>query len=329
MKVLVTREIFDGTIAYLAQTFEVTGNRQDVLWSADQLAQRLQGMDGVQTSSSDKVDAALLDRCPSLRAVCNTAVGYNNIDVVACTERGILVTNTPGVLTDSVADYSMAMVLATCRRMIEGEKYLRNGEWKLTFLKQMLGQEVHHSTLGIMGFGRIGQAIARRARGFDMNILYHSRARVATPIESSLGVRYVSKDELLRTSDIVLLILPYTADTHHYIGATELSVMKPSAVLVNMARGGIVDDAALIAALKARTIWAAGLAVYENEPRFNPEFLKLDNVVLSPHIASATEATRRAMSDTAARNLVGALTTGNPPNLLNPDAVARAKKRTP
>jgi lactate dehydrogenase-like 2-hydroxyacid dehydrogenase len=317
MKVLVTREIFDETIAYLAQTFDVTGNRQDVLWGADELALRLQGMDGVQTSSSDKIDAALLDRCPNLRAVCNTAVGYNNIDVAACTERGILVTNTPGVLTDSVADYSMAMILATCRRMIEGEKYLRDGEWKLTFLKQMLGQDVHHST----------QAIARRARGFDMNIQYHSRTRAAIEVEAKYGVRYASKDELLRTSDIVLLILPYTSDTHHYIGAKELSSMKSSAVLVNMARGGIVDDAALIEALRARTIWAAGLDVYENEPRFNPQFLQLDNVVLSPHIASATEATRRAMSDTAARNLVAALTTGNAPNLLNPDALKKARPR--
>jgi glyoxylate/hydroxypyruvate/2-ketogluconate reductase len=327
MKVLVTREIFDETIAYLAQTFQVTGNRQDALWSVDELAHRLQGMDGVQTSSSDKIDAALLARCPGLRAVCNTAVGYNNIDVAACTERGILVTNTPGVLTDSVADYSMAMILATCRRMIEGEKYLRDGEWKITFLKQMLGQDVHHSTLGIIGFGRIGQAIARRARGFDMNIQYHSRTRASTEVESKFGVRYASKDELLRTSDIVLLILPYTTETHHYIGTKELSSMKSSAVLVNMARGGIVDDAALIEALKARTIWAAGLDVYENEPRFKPEFLQLDNVVLSPHIASATEATRRAMSDTAARNLVAALTTGDAPNLLNPDALKKARPR--
>jgi lactate dehydrogenase-like 2-hydroxyacid dehydrogenase len=326
MKVLVTREIFDSTIDYLKESFEVTSNQKDDLWSADELAKRLQGMDGVQTSSSDKVDVALLDRCPGLKAVCNTAVGYNNIDVAACTERGIMVTNTPGVLTDSVADYSMAMILATCRRMIEGEKYLRNGEWKITFLKQMLGQDVHHSTLGIIGFGRIGQAIARRARGFDMKLLYHSRNRAPLETETALGVRYVGKEELLREADVVLLILPYTPETHHYIGAREISLMKRSAVLVNMARGGIVDDAALIEALKARIIWAAGLDVYESEPRFNPGFLSLDNVVLSPHIASSTETTRRAMSDTAARNLVAALKTGNPPNLLNPDVLKKARR---
>lgn len=326
MKVLVTRQIFDETIAYLSQSFAVASNQQDVLWGSEELAQRLLGMDGVQTSSSDKIDATLLDRCPGLKAVCNTAVGYNNIDIAACTERGILVTNTPGVLTDSVADYSMAMILATCRRMTEGEHYLRNGEWTITYLKQMLGQDVHHSTLGVIGFGRIGQAIARRARGFEMKILYHSRNRAAADVESKLDVRYVSKDELLQQSDVVLLILPYTPDTHHYIGAKELSQMKSSAVLVNMARGGIVDDAALIGALKSKTIWAAGLDVYENEPRFNPEFLQLKNVVLSPHIASASEPTRRAMSDTAARNLVAALTTGQAPNLLNPDALKKARR---
>jgi glyoxylate/hydroxypyruvate/2-ketogluconate reductase len=257
--------------------------------------------------------------------VCNTAVGYNNIDVDACTARGVMVTNTPDVLTDSVADYSMGMIIATCRRMTEGEHYLRRGQWRATFLKQMLGQDVHRATLGIFGFGRIGQAIAQRARGFDMKILYHGRKRVAPEIEQRYAAAYVSKDELLKAADIVLLILPYTPETHHFIGRDELSMMKSSAVLINMARGGIVDDAALIEALKARTIWAAGLDVYENEPKFNPGFLELENVVLSPHIASASEPTRKAMAMTAANNLIAALTTGNPPNLLNLDCRKLAK----
>ena len=273
----------------------------------------------MQTSSSDRVDGELLDLCPKVKAVCNTAVGYNNIDIEACTRRGVMVTNTPGVLTDSVADYSMGMIIATCRRMTEGENYLRGGEWKGTFLKQMLGQDVHGATLGIMGFGRIGQAIARRARGFDMKILYHSRSRAALDAEKESGAAYVGKEELLRRADVVLLILPYAPETHHYIGAGELSLMKPSAVLVNMARGGIVDDAALIQALKNRTIRAAGLDVYENEPKFNRGFLELKNVVLSPHIASASEPTRKAMAMTAAKNLVAALSGEMPPNLLNPD----------
>ena len=318
-KILVTREVFDETIDFLKGHFEVESNQADRLYAGDELIAKLQGKGGVQTSSSDRVDAELLDKCPSITAVCNTAVGYNNIDLDACTRHGVMVTNTPGVLTDSVADYSIGLIIATCRRMTEGETYLRKGEWKGTFLKQMLGQDVHGATLGIIGFGRIGQAIARRARGFDMKILYHSRNRAAADAEQESGAIYTGKEELLRTADIVLLILPFTPETRHYIGARELALMKPTAVLVNMARGGIVDDAALIEALKKKTIWAAGLDVYENEPKVNPGFLDLANVVLSPHIASASEPTRQAMAMTAAKNLAAALSGQTPPNLLNPD----------
>ena len=324
-KILVTREVFDETIDFLNGHFEVESNQTDRLYARDELIAKLQGKGGVQTSSSDRIDADLLDRCPTIKAVCNTAVGYNNIDVDACTRYGVMVTNTPGVLTDSVADYSMGLIIATCRRMTEGEAYLRKGEWKGTFLKQMLGQDVHGATLGIFGFGRIGQAIARRARGFDMKIRYHSRSRAAAAAENESGAVHVGKEELLRTADVVLLILPFTPETQHYIGAKELALMKPSAVLVNMARGGIVDDAALIEALKKRTIWAAGLDVYENEPRFNAGFLELANVVLSPHIASASEPTRQAMAMTAAKNLAAALSGQAPPNLLNPDYVKNLK----
>ncbi len=318
-KILVTRELFDETIDFLKGHFEVESNQTDRLFARDELIARLQGRDGVQTYSSDKIDGELLDQCPGIRAVCNTAVGYNNIDVEACTRRGVMVTNTPGVLTDSVADYAIGLVIATCRRMTEGEAYLRNGEWKSVFLKQMLGRDVHGSTLGIFGFGRIGQAIARRARGFDMKILYHSRNRAAPDAERESGATHLGKEELLRKADIVLLILPLTPQTQHFIGAREIAMMKPTAVLINMARGGIVDDAALVAALTNKTIWAAGLDVFENEPRFNPEFLKLKNVVLSPHIASSSEPTRRAMAMTAAKNLAAALSGQTPPNLLNPD----------
>ena len=318
-KILVTREVFDETIAFLKGHFEVEANQGDRIFPREELIAKLQGCNGVQTSSSDRIDAQLLDRCPTLRAVCNTAVGYNNIDVEACTSRGVMVTNTPGVLTDSVADYAMGLTIATCRRMTEGEAYLRTGEWKGGYLKQLLGQDVHGATLGIMGFGRIGQAIARRARGFDMKILYHSRHRAAGPAEAESGAIHASKEQVLRTADIVLLILPYGPQTHHFIGGAELRMMKPTAVLINMARGGIVDDAALVEALKAGTLWAAGLDVYENEPNVNPGLLELRNVVLSPHIASASEPTRRAMAMTAARNLVAALAGEAPPNLLNPD----------
>ncbi len=317
-KILVTREVFDETVDFLKSRFEVESNQADRLYARDELIARLQGKDAVQTSSSDRIDAELLDKCPGIKAVCNTAVGYNNIDVDACTRHGVMVTNTPGVLTDSVADYSMGLIIATCRRMTEGEAYLRKGDWKGTFLKQMLGQDVHGATLGIFGFGRIGQAIARRARGFDMKILYHSRNRAAADAERESGAVYTGKEALLRTADVVLLILPFTPETQHFIGANELALMKPSAVLVNMARGGIVDDAALIDALKKKSIWAAGLDVFENEPKLNPGFLELRNVVLSPHIASASEPTRKAMAMTAAKNLAAALSGQTPPNLLNP-----------
>lgn len=318
-KVVVTREVFDETIEYLEQHFSVVSNQEDRLFTREELVELLRGADGMQSSSSDRVDDDLLNRCPSIKAVCNTAVGYNNIDVAACTRRGVMVTNTPGVLDDSVADYAIGLMIATCRRMGEGERYLRAGQFKATYLKQTLGHDVHGATLGIIGFGRIGQAIAKRADGFDMNILYHTRSRVSADVERKFKARYVGKDELLAQSDIVMLILPYTADTHHYIGAAELAAMKPSAVLLNMARGGIVDDAALADALKSKTIWAAGLDVYENEPNVNPDFLELENVVLSPHIASASEPTRRAMAMTAAKNLVAALGGEEPPNLVNPE----------
>jgi glyoxylate reductase len=318
-KIIVTREIFDDAIEYLEGHFAVVSNQQDRAYTRDESIKMTQGMHGIQTSSSDRVDDEFLEKCPTVKAICNTAVGYNNIDVDVCTRRGVMVTNTPGVLNESVADYAIGLMIATCRRMCEGERYLRDGEFKSTYLKQTLGHDVHGATLGIVGFGRIGQTIAKRASGFDMNIVYHTRNRVAVDIEKKFAARYVGKQELLQQSDVVLLILPYTQDTHHYIGADELATMKPSAVLINMARGGIVDDAALIAALRNKVIWAAGLDVYENEPKLNPGFLDLENVVLSPHIASASESTRRAMSMTAAKNLVAALSTGEPPNLLNPD----------
>ena len=197
---------------------------------------------------------------------------------------------------------------------------MRKGEWTGWRLKQWLGTDVHHATLGIVGMGRIGQAIARRAVGFDMRVLYCNRSRVAEDIERRLGATWTSLDALLRQSDFVVLQVPYSAETHHLIGAAELAKMKPTAILINSTRGGVVDDAALVEALKTRSIRAAGLDVFENEPRLHPDFLELDNVVLAPHIGSSTEATRRAMAITAAKNAVAALTGAAPPNLLNPDA---------
>ena len=318
--VLVTREVFDETLAYLAQHCEVDANQADIPLTSAELAQRLAGKSGMMCALTDRVDAALLVAAPRLRVVANIAVGYNNIDVPACTARGVMVTNTPGVLNDSTADLAWALMLATARRLTEVESYIRTGQWTGWRLKQWLGIDVHHATLGIIGMGRIGQAIARRASGFDMKVLYHNRRPVGKEIEERLNAHYRDMRDLLAQSDFVVLQVPYSRETHHLIGAAELAMMKPTAVLINSTRGGVVDDAALIAALKAGTIRGAGLDVFENEPKLNPRFLELRNVVLAPHIGSSTEATRRAMAMTAAANLVAALRGEAPPNLVNPEA---------
>jgi lactate dehydrogenase-like 2-hydroxyacid dehydrogenase len=319
-RVLVTREVFDETLDYLRAHCEVLDNQKDIPYTPDALVTALAGCEGLMCALTDRVDAALLERVPTLKAVANIAVGYNNIDVSACTVRGVMVTNTPGVLDDSTADLAWALMLGTARRITEVERRIRAGEWTGWRLKQWLGVDVHHATLGIVGMGRIGQAIARRALGFEMKVLYHNRRRIAPELERKCNAAYVALDELLTLSDFVVLQVPYSPQTHHLIGAAQLKKMKRSAILINSTRGGVVDDVALIAALKDGTIRAAGLDVYENEPKLHPEFLGLDNVVLAPHIGSSTEATRKAMAMLAARNLVAALQGGTPPNLINPDA---------
>ena len=322
-KVLVTREVFDETLAYLREHCEVDANQDDVPLTGEALAKRAAGRHAIVCSLTDRIDAALLANCPDLKVVSNIAVGYNNIDVPACTARGVLATNTPGVLDDSTADLAWTLMLGAARRITEVERYIRQGEWTGWRLKQWLGVDVHHATLGIVGMGRIGQAIAKRAAGFDMRVVYHNRTRVAQDIERKVDASLVSLDELLRQADFVVLQVPYSPQTHHLIGAAELAKMKPTAILINSTRGGVVDDEALIAALKNGTIRAAGLDVFENEPKLNPGFLGLDNVVLAPHVGSSTEATRRAMAMTAAKNAVAALTGGTPPNLINPEAAGK------
>ncbi len=319
-RILVTREVFDETLEYLGEHCRIDSNQQDVPLDPGELVRRLADKDGVMCCLLDRVDATLLAGSPQLKVVANIAVGYNNIDLAACTARGVMATNTPGVLDDSTADLAWTLMLGAARRVTELERRVRNGEWTGWRLKQWLGVDVHHATLGIFGMGRIGQAIAKRAAGFDMKVIYHNRTRVASDCEKKLNAVYVTKDELLRQADFVVLQVPYSPETHHMIGAAELKQMKPGAILINSTRGGVVDDVALIAALKGGVIRAAGLDVFENEPRLNPEFFELDNVVLVPHVGSSTEATRRAMAMTAARNLVAALTGATPPNLLNPEA---------
>jgi glyoxylate reductase len=323
-KILVTRAVFPDVIERLEQFFEVESNQDDRILSTGELAEKVKGKDGIFTTPSERITADVLAANPSLKAVCNMAVGYNNIDVETATRAGIVVTNTPDVLNETTADFAWALLLATARRVTESEHWLRAGKWQKWRYDTFLGADVHGATLGILGMGRIGQAIARRSMGFNMRVIYHNRSRVAPELEAHANnAQYVSKEELLKTADHVMLALPYSPQVHHIIGAAELAMMKPTATLVNIARGGIVDDAALIVALRANRLAAAGLDVFENEPAFDPAFLTLSNVVLTPHIASASEPTRRAMANCAADNLIAALTGGNPPNILNPGVLKR------
>jgi len=315
---MITREVFDEVLEYLSQYFEVTSNQSDVPMDQGTLAAKLSDKQGALITLSDRVDEALLSRCPNLKAVCNIAVGYNNIDLEACTKAKVMATNTPGVLDDTTGDFTWTLILATARRLTEAETYLRNGQWDGWKLKQFLGLDVHHATLGIFGLGRIGQVVARRAIGFEMKVIYHDVRRAAPDIEQACRANFVSKEELLEQADIVTIHVPYSPATHHLIGKRELEQMKPSAILINPSRGGIVDDSALIEALRSGTIAGAGLDVFENEPKLNPGFLELKNVVLAPHIASSSKATRFKMAMLAAQNLVAALTGKTPPNLLNP-----------
>ena len=317
-KILVTRAIFPQVIQYLSEHFDVEDNQDDVGYDDAELVRRLQGKLGVFASPSHRFTAELFTACPSLKAVCNMAVGYNNIDVPAATAAGVMVTNTPDVLNETTADFGWTLMMAAARRVSESEYYLRAGLWKKSHYLDFLGVDVHGSTLGVIGMGRIGQAIARRSMGFNMKVVYHNRTRLAPELETAANhAQYLSRDELLRTADHVILVLPYSPAVHHLIGAEQLALMKPTATLVNIARGGIVDDAALINALKAGQIAAAGVDVFENEPAFNPDFLSLKNVVLTSHIGSASVPTRHAMAYCAADNLIAALSAKRPPNLLN------------
>ena len=322
-RILVARAIFPEVLARLSSVFEVQANQDDAVWSPAELIARAQGMDGLLTTGSERIDAALLAACPQLKVCANMAVGFNNFDVPAMTAAGVLATNTPDVLTETTADFGFALLMATARRITESEHFLRRGEWTQWRYDLFVGPEVHGSTLGILGMGRIGQALARRgAHGFGMPVIYHNRSRLDAATEADCRARWVDKETLFRTADHVVLVLPYSASSHHAVGATELGWMKPEATLVNIARGGIVDDRALAQALRERRIAAAGLDVFEGEPSVCPELLTVPNVVLTPHIASASVATRRAMANLAADNLIARLSRGEALTPLNPEVLA-------
>jgi gluconate 2-dehydrogenase len=327
-KVLVARAVFADAVERLREHFEVESNDADEIWHQAELIRRLQGKAGLFITGTQLIDADLLASCPLLRAICSMAVGYNNVDLPACTARGVLVSNAPDVLTETTADFGFALMMATARRISEGERFLRSGRWVKWSYDLFAGADIHGATLGVFGMGRIGQAIARRgALGFGMRVLYHNRSRLSPDIESTLGATHVTKQQLLRDSDHLVIVVPYSPASHHAIGAPELALMKPTATLTNIARGGVVDDAALAQALRDKRIAAAGLDVFEGEPAVHPGLLEVPNVVLTPHIASASIPTRRAMAHLAVDNLIAALGTGpsagRPPTALNPEVLAQ------
>jgi lactate dehydrogenase-like 2-hydroxyacid dehydrogenase len=321
-KVLITRKIFDEAIAIVREHFEVEDNQNDIPFSPKELIKRLQGKTGAIILLTDRIDEVLLAQCPDLRIVSNIAVGYNNIDVQACTRRKVMVTNTPGVLDDTTADLTWALLLTTARRVVEADQYLRSMKWTGWKLMEFLGYDVHHKVLGICGLGRIGQRVARRARGFDMRILYTDVVRAAVSVEQESGARFVDKKTLLAESDFVTLHVPLGPQTTHYISDPELALMKPTAILINASRGPVVDEKALVQALKEGKIAGAGLDVYEREPEIEHELLQMKHVVLAPHIASASRETRLRMATMAAENLVAGLTGKRPPNLVNGEVLS-------
>jgi lactate dehydrogenase-like 2-hydroxyacid dehydrogenase len=316
-RVVVTRRLYPFLIDELKAVCALADNQDDHTLTREELRQRCADADGALIVGGERVDDALLAQAPKLKIVANVAVGYNNLDVAACTRHGVAATNTPDVLNESVADHAWALLLAAARRIGEAERWLRAGRWQRWTFDMLPGADLHGRTLGIVGMGRIGRAIARRAAGFSMRVLYCNRRRL--PAEQEDGALWVAKEEMLREADHVILMVPYSPSAHHLIGAAELALMKPTAVLVNIARGGVVDDAALIKALREGRLAAAGLDVFEGEPQLNPGFLELENAVLTPHIASSTAATREAMARLAIRNLTEVLAGRRPPSLLNPE----------
>ncbi|UPG84265.1 D-glycerate dehydrogenase [Luteibacter aegosomatis] len=327
-KVWVSRPFFPDIVDRLREHFEVHAENEERPYTADDIAARLADADAAIVGLADRIDANVLAHAPRLRFVANLGVGYNNLDIDALTAAGVGASNTPDVLNETVADYAWALMLAAARRVGEAERWLRDGQWKGSRFDGWLGADVHGKTIGILGMGRIGQAIARRAAGFRSPVIYHNRSRLDAAIERECGASYVDKATLLARADHLVLVLPYTPANRHSIGEAELKAMKPTATLTNIARGGIVDDAALARALADGTIAAAALDVFEGEPRVHPELMKLSNIVLSPHIASASRDTRRDMAALAVDNVLAAFGhgphAGRPPTILNPGVLADA-----
>lgn len=316
-KVLVTRELPEEAMKRLEKHCDVDLNDEDRPLTRQELMQRIRDKDGLLSMLTDRIDGELMDAAPGLKVISNYAVGFNNIDVKEATRRGIPVTNTPGVLTESTADLTWALIMDVARRVSEGDRVTRAGRWPGWSPMWMLGQDVHGAILGIVGMGRIGKAVARRAIGFDMRVIYFSRTRLSEEEERRLGVSYRPLPELLRQADFVSLHAPYSEETHHMIGPAELGMMKPTAYLINTARGALIDEQALVRALKKGQIAGAGLDVYEHEPELAEGLAELDNVVLSPHLGSSTWGTRLRMAQVAVENLLSVLQGKRPLHLVN------------
>jgi len=317
MKVLVTGRLPETVLSLIEQEHHVEINRQDEPMDWKRIVASVTDKDGLLCMITDRIDSELINSAPNLKIIANYGVGFNNIDIDAATARGIPVTNTPGVLTDSTADLTFALILAIGRRLVEGDKITRAGEFKFWAPLHFIGQDISGKSLGIIGLGRIGRAVAKRASAFDMQVLYHSRQRRDPTKERTLQVEYADLEFLLKTADFVSLHVPLTMQTTHLIGKKELRLMKPSAYLINTSRGPVVDEKALLNALENREISGAGLDVYENEPELTPGLTGLDNVILLPHVGSATIETRTKMALMAAENLLAGLKDETPPNCLN------------
>ena len=316
--VLVTRRLPQGPMDTIATRCDVDVWEDEWAIPRDELLRRLAGKRGAVTLLTEKVDAEFLDAAPDLVIVANYAVGFDNIDVDECTRRGVMATNTPEVLTETTADTAWALLMAAARRVPEGDRFLRSGTTWIWAPEMMLGQDVHGRTLGIVGFGRIGQAVARRATGFGMRIAYYDLYRPPEQVERELGAQYLEFDRLLAEADLISIHVALTPETRHLFGADQFRAMKPTSVIVNTSRGPVIDEAALAAALHAGEIFAAGLDVFEREPEVHPDLLTAPNAVVIPHLGSATVDTRNAMGMLAAENLIAALEGRRPPTLLNP-----------
>lgn len=322
-RILITGNLPENVILPLKEKYEMEMNQEDRPMDRQELLLRVKDKQGLLPMLSDSINEEVLNCAPHLKMIANFGVGYNNIDVRLATARGIMVSNTPGVLTDATAELAFTLMLSVSRRLVEGDRMVREGRFKFWAPMLFLGREVTGKTLGIIGMGKIGKAIAVRARAFDMRILYHNRKRINSKEEENMRVEYVDLKTLLKESDFVSLNVPLTEETKHLIGKNELSLMKSTAFLINTSRGQVIDEKALVEVLRARKIGGAGLDVYENEPSLTPGLTELDNVILLPHVGSGTLETRIKIGTLAVKNLIAGLEDRTPPNFVNPEVLKK------